>query len=217
MNTNKIAENIKTRMREIGLTQNELAEKAGISQVTVHKLISGKISRTSRLIDIAKALECDPEWLSTGKGHFNPITNANNVVNGPQVKGHYPLISWVQAGTWQSIEEISTYDAVRYPCPVKCSDRTFLLRIRGISMEPKFREGELIFVDPEVEPLNGRYVVARLDNENEATFKQLIIEGTHKFLKPANPNWPEQLIPINGNCTIVGVIVFVGRDSGLNL
>lgn len=219
MKTDNLSKNIKLRMNELKLTQKELAERAGITQVTVHKLITGKIIRTSRLVELAKALECSLEWLT---GNELPSTKQfdNNISSLPEassVKGFYPLISWVQAGAWEAINELPLYDAIRYPCPIKCSEDTFLLRVRGISMYPKFSEGDIIYVDPLVEPLNGRYVVARLDDENEATFKQLIIEGSQKFLKPANPNWPEQLIPINGNCTIVGVVVYVGRDVGLNL
>jgi SOS-response transcriptional repressor LexA len=78
-------------------------------------------------------------------------------------------------------------------------------------MSPLFNEGELIFIDPDVEPTNGKYVIARLDGENEATFKQLIIESGHKFLKAANPNWPTQIQPINGDCTIVGVVISAMR------
>ena len=70
----------------------------------------------------------------------------------------------------------------------------------------------LFSLTPAVKPTNGKYVVARLDDENEATFKQLIIEGGHKFLKAANTAWPTQIQPINGNCTIVGVVIFVGRE-----
>lgn len=32
-------------------------------------------------------------------------------------------------------------------------------------------EGMIILVDPEVEPRNGKLVVAKLEGENEATFK----------------------------------------------
>ena len=123
-----------------------------------------------------------------------------------------PLISWVQAGAWSEITEIKAYDAERFMCPVNCSDLTFVLKVQGISMEPKFDEGDLIFVDPEAECIHGSYVVARLDDDNQATFKQLIIEGGHKFLKAVNPNWPEQLIPINGNCTLVGKVIFTGKS-----
>nr|WP_242602103.1 S24 family peptidase [Pseudoalteromonas distincta] len=80
-----------------------------------------------------------------------------------------------------------------------------------MNLKPKFDEGDLIFVDPEAEYIYSSYVVAHLD-DNQATFKQLIIENGHKFLKAANPNWPEQLIPINGNCTLVGKVIFTGKS-----
>jgi len=69
----------------------------------------------------------------------------------------------------------------------------------------------LIFVDPEAECIYGSYVVTRLD-DNQATFKQLIIENGHKFPRIASPNWPEQLIPINGNFTLVGKVIFTGKS-----
>ncbi|KAA1166619.1 S24 family peptidase [Pseudoalteromonas fuliginea] len=70
----------------------------------------------------------------------------------------------------------------------------------------------MVFVDLEARYFLGLCVVIRLDDDNQATFKQLIIEGAHKFLKAANPNWPEQLIPINGNCTLVGKVIFTGKS-----
>ena len=78
-------------------------------------------------------------------------------------------------------------------------------------MEPVFREGDLIFVDPMAESHHGSYIVARLDAQNEATFKQLIIEQGKQYLKPANPSWPEQIIPITSECSIVGTVVFAGK------
>lgn len=196
-------------MKDLGLTQKELAEQAGISQVTVHKLCTGKISNTAKIVNLAKALKCDPEWLQNSAKPFALESNLITPLN--KLSGLYPLIDWVQAGNFAAIAEIHPSDADHYPCPVKCSAKTFLLKVRGQSMAGTFNEGELIFVDPEVEALNGKYVVARLDDENEATLKQLIIEGGERYLKATNPDWPNKILPINGNCTIVGVVVFAGR------
>ncbi|MEG2269219.1 MAG: S24 family peptidase, partial [Acinetobacter sp.] len=52
---------------------------------------------------------------------------------------------------------------------------------------------------------NGNLVVAKLTDANEATFKKLVIDGGSMYLKPLNPQYP--LIPINGNCRIIGVVV----------
>ena len=203
-----IGKRVKERRKELDLTQVKLSEMIGIAQQSLQRIEDGTTKTTKKINELAKALQCTPEFLQ-----FGVTENINsNVSLGPTLKAAVPLISWVQAGAWSEISEIKEYDADRYLCPVKCSDQTFALKVHGVSMEPKFYEGDLIFVDPEAECIHGSYVVARLDDNNEATFKQLIIESGHKFLKAANPNWPEQLIPINGNCTLVGKIIFAGKS-----
>ncbi|MBH0073857.1 helix-turn-helix domain-containing protein [Pseudoalteromonas sp. NZS127] len=205
-----IAQRIKELRTHLDLTQYELAELTGSSQTSIQKIERGDTKNPRNIEALARALKCTPEYLQFGITD-NKDTNSN-VSPGPTLKAAVPLISWVQAGAWSEISEIKEYDADRYLCPVKCSDQTFALKVHGVSMEPKFYEGDLIFVDPEAECIHGSYVVARLDDNNEATFKQLIIEGGQKFLKAANPNWPEQLIAINGNCTLVGKVIFTGKS-----
>ena len=205
-----IAQRIKELRTHLDLTQYELAELTGSSQTSIQKIERGDTKNPRNIEALARALKCTPEYLQFGITD-NKDTN-NNVSPGPAIKATAPLISWVQAGAWSEISEIKAYDAERFMCPVNCSDLTFVLKVQGVSMEPKFHEGDLIFVDPEAECIHGSYVVARLDDNNEATFKQLIIESGQKFLKAANPNWPEQLIPINGNCTLVGKIIFAGKS-----
>ncbi|EGI73239.1 regulatory protein Cro [Pseudoalteromonas distincta] len=203
-----VGERIKKRRVELGLTQANLAELAGIIQQSLQKIESGSTKNPRNLKALADALDCTPEFLQFGIAE----SINSNVSPGPDIKSTVPLISWVQAGAWSEINEIRECDAERFMCPVNASSKTFALRVQGVSMEPKFYEGDLIFVDPEAECIHGSYVVARLDDDNHATFKQLIIESGHKFLKAANPNWPEQLIPINGNCTLVGKVVFAGKS-----
>lgn len=201
------------RRKELGLTQAETALAVGVSRVSISQWEKGETSpKGVNLHKLANVLKCDPSWLLTGQGSPVPAnTEPSNVEAGPELQGAYPVISWVQAGDWSQIHEINRLEADHYPCPVKCSKQTFLLKVCGMSMSPVFNEGELIFVDPDVQPTNGKYVIARLDDENEATFKQLIIESGHKFLKAANPDWPTKIQPINGNCTIVGVVISAMR------
>lgn len=132
---------------------------------------------------------------------------------GSIIRDAYPLISWVQAGEWTEIAEgyVPEYGSELYPCPVNCSEETFVLRVRGVSMEPKFHEGDLIFVDPNVDPLHGKYIVVQLEEPNEATFKQLIIEGDKQYLKALNPDWPKPIIEVDTAATICGVVVFKGE------
>lgn len=137
----------------------------------------------------------------------------SNIEPGPDVKGVLPLISWVQAGNWEAIvDNFAPGDAEEWrPSIIASHGHGFFLRVRGESMynpdgEPSFRHNDIIQVEPARWADNGSLVIVRLDDEKEATFKQLIIEGEKKYLKALNPSWPERIMQVNGNATICGVV-----------
>ena len=78
-------------------------------------------------------------------------------------------------------------------------------------MEPKFHNGDLIFVDPNTDIDSGKYVVVQSKDSDEAIFKQLIIEGGQKYLKALNPDWPERIVEFVDTSRICGVVVFKGE------
>lgn len=147
----------------------------------------------------------------------DPVDNVAPV----HLKGFVPLISWVAAGSWSSIEcrDIENNVERWMPCPEKHSEEAYALRVVGLSMrnpngELSFDEGDIIFVDPSVEAENKSCVIAFDHDERVTTFKQLIIDEVgSKFLVPLNPMWPDRIIPINGNTSILGVVI--GKWVGL--
>jgi len=132
---------------------------------------------------------------------------------GPDIHGLLPVISWEQAGNWMEIAESyqPQHGDEMLPCPVKCSPDAYVLHVHGISMEPRFHDGDLIFVDPHLEPAGGKYVVVMLEGSADATFRQLIVEGGRQYLKALNPEWPNRIIEVNPNVRICGVVVFKGE------
>ncbi len=124
-----------------------------------------------------------------------------------------PLISWEQASAWSEIA--NDFDVRQaedlLPCPVRCSQRTFILCVKGASMEPRFHNGDLVFVDPDATPDSGNYVIVQFEDSDEATFRQLIIEGGRTYLKALNPDWPDRIIEISENARVCGVVVFKGE------
>lgn len=62
----EMKDRIKQRTKELNLSQAALAEAVGISQVAIHNLASGKTTKTSKLLQLAKALQCNPDWLENG-------------------------------------------------------------------------------------------------------------------------------------------------------
>ena len=62
-----LSDRIRHRMSELNLTQEALAESVGMSQAMIYKLLSRKAKNTTKILELAEALECDVEWLATGK------------------------------------------------------------------------------------------------------------------------------------------------------
>ena len=62
------SERLNAAMNMASLSQAQLAERVGISQPAVQKMASGKTTGSRKMVEIARALNVRPEWLSAGKG-----------------------------------------------------------------------------------------------------------------------------------------------------
>lgn len=134
----------------------------------------------------------------------------SNVATGPTVKRVVPLIAWERAGAEPAVDEIHPAQGY-YLCPVECSERTQVLQVKGISMEPRFRDGELIYVDPAVPPAHGKFVIVRLGAGQTPLFRQLILEGGKQYLQALNEDWPDRVTELTAEATFVGVVIFKGE------
>lgn len=108
-----------------------------------------------------------------------------------------PRISFVQAGLWT--EAVDPYDLGAGDdyllTQTDVGPHAFALTVRGESMEPEFREGDTIIIDPDVKPSPGDFVVAR-NGQEEATFKKYRPRGVNESgeqvieLVPLNDDFP---------------------------
>lgn len=208
MKTQLMGERIRARRKELKIRQAALGKMVGVSNVAISQWERSETEPNGEnLLALANALKCSPDYLMKGEGSLSNI--AYHSRHDP--RGSFPLISWVRAGCWMEAVEQYHKRAIDnwYDTTVDCSEDSFWLYVKGDSMTApaglSIPEGMIILVDPEVEPRNGKLVVAKLEGENEATFKKLVIDAGRKFLKPLNPQYP--MIEINGNCKIIGVVV----------
>ncbi|MDN7144131.1 LexA family transcriptional regulator [Pseudomonas sp. JQ170] len=205
-----LKDRIYSRRVALGLSQQQLAEKAGVSQVTIQHLESGRNATSKKLVEIARALNVSAEWLDSGKASTAEPSNVAPAMQ-PNMSYRYPVVSWVAAGAWAEAVE---------PFPPGFSDRyeisdynskgvAFWLEVKGDSMTSpvgtSITEGMMILVDTEAEAISGKLVVAKLADSNEATFKKLVDDGGRRYLKPLNPAYPVEMCA--ENCRIVGVVV----------
>lgn len=200
------------RQKASGMTKAQFAELIDTSPAAFSQLLGPNPNRNigdklARKIENALGLSFG--WLDVLHASESKTNVAFRELN--ETRGSYPVISWVSAGQWmEAVEPYHRRSIDRwYDTTVVCSEDSFWLDVRGDSMTSpvglSIPEGAAILVDPEVEPRNGKLVVAKLDGDNEATFKKLVIDAGRRFLKPLNPQYPMQ--EVNGNCRIIGVVV----------
>ena len=83
--------------------------------------------------------------------------------------------------------------------------------VEGMSMynpdgDKSYSPGDIIFVDPDRPYRHGSMVVVRLDDEQKATFKRLLLEDGKMYLEALNPDWPDRIMEVTGPATICGVV-----------
>lgn len=127
-----------------------------------------------------------------------------------------PLISWIQAGQWSQAVDIFEPGVAEdwFWCPEgNPSENTYALKVKGDSMtaqsptDRNYPHGSIIFVDPNKRVENGSRVVAKLPDQDEATFKIYKEDMGRKKLVPINTRVYDVIDITNMNVTICGVVI----------
>lgn len=215
------------RLKEVrierGLTQAELAGKISKPQSYIASLENRDSKKTDHADKLANALAIHLVWLQTGNEpkYLTPSTkwveeeilktvggnNFNQMTN--QNYRNVPLIANVSAGNWDDIfdEHPVGFGDDSILCTTKCSEQTVAFKVNGDSMTAElgdtFPNGTIIYVDPLAVPKGGSYIIARIKDDTQATFKKLIIDGTRQYLKPLN----EALPIIQDEFEVLGVVI----------
>jgi SOS-response transcriptional repressor LexA len=81
-------------------------------------------------------------------------------------------------------------------CPDVHDSQAFAAHVVGDSMEPDYREGDLVVFSPNAQPRNGDDCFVRLEEGEGTTFKRIYMdaEGTIR-LQPLNRTYPAQTYP----------------------
>jgi SOS-response transcriptional repressor LexA len=165
-----------------------------VSSQTLTNWANRGVSKEGRL-NASRIIGCRPLWVESGEGVMVDTPNIQHGITLDPNRRGYPIISYVQAGAWREIvDSFPRGGADEYILANSgYGQHTFALRIVGNSMEPEFRDGDVVVIDPDVRPDPGNFVVARNDEE-AATFKKYrprgIIDGAEVFeLVPLNPDY----------------------------
>ena len=124
--------------------------------------------------------------------HASPQSLCKDVEEAVVPQSRVPLISWVRAGALH--EPIDIYQAgfaEEWVASNASGQNAFALRVVGNSMFPEFLEGDIIVIDPGIEPASGDYAIVKVNDE--VTFKQIHFYLNKIMLVPVNNQGYETL------------------------
>jgi phage repressor protein C with HTH and peptisase S24 domain len=169
-----MGDRVRQRRKELGMSQADLAAAAGCSQPSIKKVEAG--GNTTLILEIAKALQVDPDWLKSG------AISADNVISlsakdGQREQGTpslslRPIVAWeeeaelgdeyiflprlrvkLSAGDGTVVYEIDEKgqrQAFRKAWAVRLGIReesAATMVADGMSMEPRILDGDSLVVD----------------------------------------------------------------------
>lgn len=216
-----VSERIKFARNAAGISQTDLGKACGVSRAAVSQWEAGstKSPTSENIFLIADATGFNAKWITNGSGPMRAENSDESGVQGDNISSKHPRdlslvwhISWVAAGGWCDAEDpfVPGDGYEQIPCPEPHSDRTIALTVDGPSMddgsEDGYKDGEIIFVDQEVEARHNSDVVVRTP-EGKATFKRLQITSEGRYLLALNPDWPNRIMQVPEGTIICGVVI----------
>lgn len=198
---------VKARMAELGVTQDSLAERLGVTQGGLGHWLNGRREPSLDTINRILGELGMPLLVVTATEHANvrAVTDPHRAERG------YPVISWVAAGAWaESGEPIHPRAAEEF---IKSAENAgphgYWLTIEGESMTSttgfSFTPGMRILVQPEgFDLISGKLYVAQLAS-NENTFKQYVRDAGVEYLRPLNPSF--RTLEMGPDVRIIGRVI----------
>lgn len=177
-----IADRIKHLRKQAGLTQTELGERLGVKKNAVSKWECGRVEDipSSKIKAMAELFGVKPSYFID---ESEPAQAAAPIPAGfeplPETQS-VPLVGSIACGTPILAEQnIEAY------VPVLTSWRAdFALTCKGQSMEPLFKDGDLVAIRKQPMVEQGQVAAVRIGEE--ATLKRVYLHPEYIELRPEN-------------------------------
>lgn len=209
-----LAERVKYAREQQDLSQQEVAEKAGISQPTYFKIENGLTQKPRNILDIAEALKVSPHWLATGQGSMTPLPNPIQSILDSTSRPISTTEIDPNSKIWLPLMDISFScgDGVSIDCHFEDTKKKLafepdfltsrhikqenvrLLYATGDSMEMFIFDGDIFAVDISDTAIRDGQVYA-VYFEGEAMLKQIFKEaGGTLILHSFNPKYKDKVV-----------------------
>lgn len=190
--TKKIGNNIASLREAKGMTQKELAEAISTSPMQMSRLERGiRDLRPHWIRALCEALDCTPDQLL---GYETPTLVDGSHPKDPSITippvgaefaagpRNLPIVGNARGGDQAFFLDNGEVQGMAHrPAQLIGVPNAFACYMTGDSMEPRFEEGELLYVNPIKPPRPGHYVLIEL-KDHQAYVKRLIRRTADKVI-----------------------------------
>lgn len=172
----ELKERLKQARKHAGVTQAQLAERAGIAQASVSEIERGLTRTSGHLVKFARICGVSPVWLSEGIGEMVASSDSNTEPGPPILSGtrRIEIVGTAQLGPegyWVGLDLaegwVETYSR---------DEDAYALRLKGDSMAPAIRNGWVAVCEPNHRLVPGEYVMVTT-NDGQSMVKELLFEN----------------------------------------
>jgi len=168
-------ETVRELREALGLSQSALARRIGVTPQAIQQLEDGKVRDPRYIVALAEVLGVPPAALAGKGGGAGP---AYPIRHEPLGRKDLPVYASAQGGPDGSM--VFTYDPIEWrerPSILENVPDAFAMYVVNDSMEPRYRQGDLLLVHPRrpVRPGNDVLCVKVSENRDHvAMIKQLV-------------------------------------------
>ncbi len=205
------ADNVRANRERLGLSQEELARRVGLTNSAVSQWEGG---RAKPRIGVMKALsEIFGMTVSELLGEDAPGAGMREPVGR---SGMVPMRRLGKTHAGSAIEEIPDDSVVEVPAGVAGRHpHAFMLDVDGDCMDRAYPPGCVVMVDPDMEPWNGCAVVAETQ-PGESVMRRYMRGSSTLMLSPDSYEEHDDLVFSGDSCAevrLVGVVVWYQASS----
>ena len=190
----KISEILRRLMFQKNLKTVDLARATQLPQPTVQRIVSGGCSRKphrSSLEPIAKYFSISVEQL-LGEKPLSLLDNATYQDLENIGVHRVPLLAWSEVMNYlpskNKLSDSPNSTTPQLLTESLVSPSAFALTIQDASMEPLFTPGTQVIFDPDKVLRDRCYILVKMETSAEPIFRQLILDGSDRFIKPLSPD-----------------------------
>lgn len=201
----EFGEKLRSLRTKAGLTQLDIAEKLDVSAAAIGAWENGRAKpRLTKLGQLAELLGTSAADLMGEEAEPVPFRASGTMM---------PLLGCAHMG--EPCDEDSLHEMVEVPSDVaERHPNGFLVHAQGDCMDELFPHDCVMLVDPDMEPINGRPVLAETSDYG-AVVRNLMRGATHCMLTAASHSgeYPDIMAgPDDEPITIKGRVVWYMRD-----